>query len=157
MRFFWLLSLTAVAAFAAPTDSLTCDVSSIKVAGASLPAQKAPTEFIVYGRGAQKYICGDDRKYAHSSITTPLRDCLSPKWDFSVSTGDSKDFVVGARQAGISAPTGASDVDWLYLTNVQGTLASEIYRTNTKGGQPPASCTPGKALDVEYTALYSGG
>uniref|UniRef100_A0A0W0FRI6 Malate dehydrogenase n=1 Tax=Moniliophthora roreri TaxID=221103 RepID=A0A0W0FRI6_MONRR len=91
----------------------------------------------------------------HFFITNPVTGTgLSPKWDFSLSTGNPEDFVVGARQAGIPAPTGASDIDWLYLTNIQGTLATEIYRTNTKGGQPPASCTPGDALDVEYSALY---
>ncbi|MBL8925438.1 MAG: DUF3455 domain-containing protein [Pseudonocardia sp.] len=55
-----------------------------------------------------------------------------------------------------------NDVPWLKLTAVnppQGTggvftNVKFIQRIDTKGGQPPASCTGGAALAVNYTANY---
>ncbi|KAL0959920.1 hypothetical protein HGRIS_011585 [Hohenbuehelia grisea] len=83
---------------------------------------------------------------------------LSPKWDFTSqgsTRGNPDAFVVGARVGGLAAPTGPSDIDWLALTNVQGKLASQVYRVDTVGGQPPASCTPGSApITVKYTSKY---
>ncbi|KAF5367514.1 hypothetical protein D9758_003768 [Tetrapyrgos nigripes] len=94
----------------------------------------------------------------HYFVTNPVTGSgISPKWDFTSAAfaGNSDAFVIAARAAGITAPTGSSDVDWLFLTNVKGSLANEIYRTDTRGGQPPASCTPGSApITVKYTALY---
>jgi hypothetical protein len=78
----------------------------------------------------------------HYFITNPISGTgLSPKWDFTsnVLAGNSSAFVVGAKTGDLPAPTGPSDVDWLMLKNVQGELASQIYRTDTRGGQPPAS------------------
>ncbi|KAK7032608.1 hypothetical protein VNI00_012871 [Paramarasmius palmivorus] len=170
MNILWLLSLTAAVVSAAPTNTLACDVSHVKVAAATLPAQQAPTKYIAFGAGVQKYVCGSDGKYAsngasailfdisctynpktgdyslgrvlgrHYFITNPVTGTgLSPKWDFSLSIPSGNNFVVGAAQANIPAPTGSSDVNWLYLTPIQGSLAAEIYRTDTDGGQPPAS------------------
>lgn len=66
---------------------------------------------------------------------------ISPVWDFrGASAPDQPNaFVVAAKVAGLAAPTGPQDVDWLQLKGVTGDLASSIYRTHTKGGQPPAS------------------
>jgi Protein of unknown function (DUF3455) len=78
----------------------------------------------------------------HYFITNPISGTgLSPKWDFTSNAlaGNSSAFVVGAKTGDLPAPTGPSDVDWLMLKAVQGDLASQIYRTDTRGGQPPAS------------------
>lgn len=66
---------------------------------------------------------------------------ISPVWDFrGDATPDKPDaFVLAARVAGLKAPTGSQDVDWLQLKGVSGGLATSVYRTHTKGGQPPAS------------------
>ncbi|EEB95198.1 hypothetical protein MPER_05870, partial [Moniliophthora perniciosa FA553] len=82
---------------------------------------------------------------------------ISPKWDFTSRAfkGNTDAFVLAAKQGGALAPTGTTDVDWLYLTRVQGSLADEIYRTHTKGGPPPTFCIPGSApITVKYTSLY---
>ncbi|KZP25026.1 hypothetical protein FIBSPDRAFT_821375 [Athelia psychrophila] len=81
----------------------------------------------------------------------------SPKWDFTsnVDAGNTNAFVIGAKTGDLPAPTGASDVDWLQLKNVEGDLATTVYRTDTRGGQPPASCTAGSpAIEVKYVAKY---
>ncbi|KAG7094955.1 hypothetical protein E1B28_005756 [Marasmius oreades] len=54
----------------------------------------------------------------------------------------------------VAAPSSSSDVSWLRLTNSGGSLACEVYRMYTKGGQPPASCTLGQTVAVKYTAIY---
>jgi hypothetical protein len=47
--------------------------------------------------------------------------------------------VIAAKAGGMPAPTGAKDVDWLLLNSVQGKLATQVYRVDTRSGQPPAS------------------
>jgi hypothetical protein len=66
---------------------------------------------------------------------------ISPVWDFRGDAAPDKPdaFVLAARVAGLKAPTGSQDVDWLQLKGVSGGLATSVYRTHTKGGQPPAS------------------
>ncbi|KAJ8515026.1 hypothetical protein ONZ45_g7492 [Pleurotus djamor] len=94
----------------------------------------------------------------HFFITNPLTGVgLSPKWDFTsqgATKGNPNAFVVGARSGGIPAPTGAKDVDWLSLNGVQGGLASQVFRVDTRGGQPPASCAPGSTTSVKYASKY---
>ncbi|KAF4564706.1 hypothetical protein EYR40_010878 [Pleurotus pulmonarius] len=95
----------------------------------------------------------------HYFITNPITGSgLSPKWDFTsqgATKGNPNAFVVGARSGGVPAPTGPQDVDWLFLTGVQGQLADQIYRVDTRGGQPPATCTPGSApISVKYASKY---
>jgi hypothetical protein len=86
---------------------------------------------------------------------------ISPKWDFTSSfKGNSHAFVTAAKVSSFSSPDGSSNVDWVFLKAVQGKLAQEVYRTDTRAGQPPASCTPGSApIAVKYVAKYwlSGG
>ncbi|KAI0262544.1 hypothetical protein BC834DRAFT_828732 [Gloeopeniophorella convolvens] len=85
---------------------------------------------------------------------------LSPKFDFTSSgktAGNPNAFVVAAKAGDIPAPTGSADVDWLMLNATSGELAKQVFRVNTKGGQPPASvcCTSGSAeISVKYTAKY---
>ncbi|KAF9495004.1 hypothetical protein BDN71DRAFT_1482879 [Pleurotus eryngii] len=95
----------------------------------------------------------------HYFITNPFTGSgLSPKWDFTsqgATKGNPNAFVVGARSGGVPAPTGPQDIDWLFLTGVQGQLADQIYRVDTRGGQPPATCTPGSApISAKYASKY---
>lgn len=65
----------------------------------------------------------------------------SPKWDFTsnAEAGNPEAFVIGLKTGDLPAPTGTNDVDWVQLKEVEGELASTVYRLDTKGGQPPAS------------------
>ncbi|EEB90880.1 hypothetical protein MPER_10855 [Moniliophthora perniciosa FA553] len=165
----------------APAAIAICDVSDVKVVAGNLPAQTTPTKYyIIFGIGTQNYTCGADGAVAqlydiscfyksepgrqltdtyigeHYFVTNPVTGTgISPKWDMTKALDDPNAFVIEARSAGIPAPTGPSDVDWLYLTNVQGALATDIYRTDTRGGQPPSSCTPGsEPIAVGYSTVY---
>ena len=80
--------------------------------------------------------------------------------------------MIGAKVGDLPAPTGPSDIDWLQVKNVQGELATTLYRVDTKAGQPPSSvcthcypkksevnvgilqCTAGSTISVKYTAKY---
>lgn len=69
-------------------------------------------------------------------------DALSPEWDFTSASeaGNDNAFVVGSRTGGVHAPENpAANVDWLSLKAARGDLASQIFRVETRGGQPPAS------------------
>ncbi|KAF8205294.1 putative malate dehydrogenase [Mycena galopus ATCC 62051] len=91
----------------------------------------------------------------HYFVSSPSG--VSPVWDFSSAAlaGHSDAFVLAAKAGDIPAPTGSPNVDWLSLTNVTGNLATEVFRVNTVGGDPPASCTPGSAeIAVKYASMY---
>jgi len=95
----------------------------------------------------------------HYYTTNPITGTgVSPKWDFTSSgatTGNKDAYVVAAKASGLSAPTGSKDIDWVLLNSIQGKLASQVYRVDTRGGQPPATCTPGSSpIAVKYVALY---
>jgi hypothetical protein len=78
----------------------------------------------------------------HYFITNPITGTgLSPRWDFTSHAfrGNPNAFVVGTTVGNLAAPTGSQDINWLYLTAAQGELANEVYRTDTRLGQPPAS------------------
>ncbi|CCO35027.1 hypothetical protein BN14_09140 [Rhizoctonia solani AG-1 IB] len=76
---------------------------------------------------------------------------IAPKFDFSQ---NGNGYVVAKKIAGASSPDGTQNVDWLELQNTSGSLAKYVYRVNTQGGQPPASCTAGQTVTVPYTAKY---
>ena len=82
----------------------------------------------------------------HFFITNPLTGSgLSPKWDFTSASekGHADAFVVGAKIGDLPAPSDPTvNIDWLQLNGVQGDLASQVYRIQTQGGQPPASVRP---------------
>jgi hypothetical protein len=82
----------------------------------------------------------------HYFVPTPTTHIgISPNWDFTSSgptAGNLNAFVIAAKVASIPAPTGSNDVDWVSLTSVQGELATQVFRTDTKGGQPPALVSP---------------
>ncbi|KAH7878649.1 uncharacterized protein C8R40DRAFT_1090532 [Lentinula edodes] len=113
----------------------------------------------------------------HYFVPNPTGSGLSPKWDFTSESfaGNNAAYVIGRAVGDIPSPDGSANIDWLYLTNVQGGLAQEVYRTNTTGGQPPTEasgsfkrraqgadegtlngieCTPGSTVAVKYTSLY---
>ena len=78
----------------------------------------------------------------HYFILNPSGSGLSPKWDFTSASeaGHPDAFVIGARTGDIPAPTNpTTNVDWLSLSNAGGDLADQVFRVQTRGGQPPAS------------------
>jgi len=78
----------------------------------------------------------------HYFVVNPVTGSgISPKWDFTSEAfkGNPNAFVVGARVASMPSPQGSNNIDWLQLEGIAGSLADEIYRTDTVGGQPPAS------------------
>ena len=79
----------------------------------------------------------------HYFIVNPLTGAgLSPKWDFTSASeaGHPSAFVVGAKTGDVPAPADPeTDVDWLSLSAAQGALAQQVFRVETRGGQPPAS------------------
>ncbi|KAJ6596144.1 hypothetical protein DFH09DRAFT_905333 [Mycena vulgaris] len=95
----------------------------------------------------------------HYFVTSPSGTGLSPKWDFTSTgkfAGNSTAYVIGAKVGDIVAPTTPStNIDWLTLKNVEGGLASQIFRIDTVAGQPPTSCVAGSSpISVKYTAKY---
>ena len=71
----------------------------------------------------------------------------------------------GKKNGAIAAPAGSSmgpngkgngAVDWLHLTALQGSKGiTDVYRTYTAGGKPPATCKgQGKTIQVEYATQY---
>jgi len=94
----------------------------------------------------------------HYFVTNPFTGSgVSPVFDFRAASqkGNPNAFVLANKTGDLPAPTGAQDVDWLELTEAEGSLAKTVFRINTKAGQPPASCTPGSAeITVKYAAQY---
>jgi len=99
-----------------------------------------------------------DQLGIHYFIANPIPGGtgLSPKFDFSVASqkGNPNAFVTTKKIGDLPAPSGPSNVDWLELQNVQGQLAQYVFRVNTKGGQPPSTCTAGQSASIKYTAEY---
>lgn len=98
----------------------------------------------------------------HYFIPNPAPNAtgLSPEFDFraGVKKGDPTGFAVVKKIASSPSPAGAANVDFLALQNIGGTiggsLANNVMRLDTKGGQPPASCTPNSTIAVPYAAKY---
>jgi len=96
----------------------------------------------------------------HYFQPNPSGTGLSPVWDFraGIAEGNPNAFVLAAKIGDLPAPpspTSSQDVDWLQLKNVSGELATQIYRTDTRGGLPPTSCTPGSApISLKYVSKY---
>jgi len=91
----------------------------------------------------------------HFFISSPSG--LVPVWDYRAGAAKKNPdaFVLAAKVADVPAPTSSQDVDWLQLKSVSGWLATQIYRTDTRGGSPPTSCIPGSApISLKYVAKY---
>ncbi|CAE6450522.1 unnamed protein product [Rhizoctonia solani] len=76
---------------------------------------------------------------------------IAPKFDFGQS---GHGYVVSKKTGGAPSPDGSQNVDWLELQNTSGSLAKYVFRVDTQGGQPPASCKAGQAVNVQYTSKY---
>ncbi|EEB94098.1 hypothetical protein MPER_07151, partial [Moniliophthora perniciosa FA553] len=66
-------------------------------------------------------------------INPATASSTSPRWDFTSRLGNHDAFVTAVKANATAAPTGKQDIDWLYLTDIAGTLANEVYRTDTRG------------------------
>ena len=87
----------------------------------------------------------------HYFVPNPSGSGLSPKWDFTSASeaGNPKASVVGAKTGDIPATTDPSvNIDWLSLKPVVGELATQIYRIQTRNGQPPSSVRNSLSLDA---------
>lgn len=113
--------------------SLVTLSDSVMAAWTKAPANAAPSTALNGATGFRR----PDLLGKHY-FTTNAAGGISPRWDFTARFGPDA-FVVAAKAGGIPAPTGAQDVDWLSLTSVSGALATEVYRTDTRLGQPPKS------------------
>ena len=78
----------------------------------------------------------------HYFVPNPNGQGLGAKWDFTSQgalAGNTNAFVVAAKVNQTDAPTGPKDIAWVSLKSVTGQLAQQIYRTDTRLGQPPAT------------------
>ncbi|CAK5262097.1 unnamed protein product [Mycena citricolor] len=93
---------------------------------------------------------------SHYFVPSPTGTGISPEWDFSVPSHNTSAIVIGTKVGDIPAPNNSTaNVDWLAVNGVQGSLASQVFRIDTVGGQPPTSCAAGSAnISVKYTAKY---
>jgi len=94
---------------------------------------------------------------SHFFINATSGTGISPVWDFrgASAKGNPDAFTLAAEGATIPAPTGPQDIDWVQLKSVSGALATQIYRTDTRGGVPPSSCEVGSApITVKFTCKY---
>jgi hypothetical protein len=93
----------------------------------------------------------------HATMLGELDSCDGlARWDFSskdgIFPGNPNAFVEAAQVANLPAPTGEDDIDWLQLQRQFGGLADQVYRVDTRGGQPPATCDP--EHDTELSEKY---
>lgn len=85
----------------------------------------------------------------HYFVTNPTTGTgVSPKWDFTSSGnakffGNSNAFIVAKGKGSVAAPNATVNINWLDVVNIGGAeggeIADEVFRTDTVGGQPPAS------------------
>jgi hypothetical protein len=80
----------------------------------------------------------------HYYIANSTGTAILPKWDFTSASqsGHADAFVIGAKTGDIPAPFNpAVNVDWVSLKNAtaDGNLATQVFRVDTQGGQPPAN------------------
>jgi len=92
--------------------------------------------------------------YAHHYfVTNPLTGTgISPK--FALAANGGADFSILNKTGTINSPAGATNVAWLQLTSIQGTLAKTVFRVDTVGGQPPTTCTGTSPTSIPYAAKY---
>ncbi|KAG2041256.1 hypothetical protein BDR03DRAFT_891623 [Suillus americanus] len=93
----------------------------------------------------------------HYYVPNPVGSGLSPKWDFTssgVTAGNPNAYVIGAKTGDLPS-SNSSNIDNLMIKAVEGELASEVFRVDTNGGQPPTHCAAGDSnITVKYTAQY---
>ncbi|KAH8828751.1 hypothetical protein DL96DRAFT_1015821 [Flagelloscypha sp. PMI_526] len=84
---------------------------------------------------------------------------IVPKWDFTpvggAFHGNADATFTGKLKGSVVAPTGKQDINWLQLDVADGKLGKQVYRTDTREGQPPATCSePGSKISVKYVSNY---
>lgn len=99
------------------------------------------TQDVIQTLGNDPLVLGQHYFIANGTDPMTGNAAISPVWNFTsdAGKGNAEAFVIAAEVGDIPAPTGADDVDWLQLKNVEGELASSVYRVDTKSGQPPTS------------------
>lgn len=120
-------------------------------------ASSFTTQDVIMTLGQNPLVLGQHYFVANGTDPATCSPIIAPVWDFTsdAEKGNPEAFVLAAVEGDIPAPTGINDVDWLQLKNLKGELANTVYRVNTKGGQPPASCTPDDLLlSVKFTTKY---
>jgi len=135
------------------------DASCAAVAGAkaldALPAiaaaaaKKSPLALSFLGKTPLKL--GD-----HFFITNPVTGTgIVPRFTFAASQKAAAAFVDATKAGDIVSPLGASTaVDWLMLKNLDGSLATTVFRVQTSAGVPPTSCTGTQTVSIPYGAEY---
>lgn len=101
-----------------------------------------------------KQLRGGPFKLGDHYFITNAAGGISPTFDFTASQKNSTAFVTAAKKGAIPSPAGPSNIDWLMLSSVDGSLSQQVFRVDTKAGQPAASCTQGDTTSVPYTAMY---
>jgi len=88
------------------------------------------------------------QNFASGNTTT-----ADPTFDFRATGVGS--FSILTKTAAVASPNSTSDVAWISLNEVSGSLAKTVFRIQTAGGVAPSSCTTnGTVLDVNYSAIY---
>lgn len=89
----------------------------------------------------------------HYFVTNPTTGTgISPK--FALAANGGSVFTTLAKTGSIHSPTSTANVDWLQLNSIAGTLATTVFRVDTKAGQPPTTCTGTSATSIPYAAKY---
>ncbi|KAL7942978.1 hypothetical protein V8C42DRAFT_330976 [Trichoderma barbatum] len=91
-----------------------------------------------------------------SDSTTPFFNMDTPALDIGT-VPCAKNSSAPAPSTGAPGPRGESAVPWLRLTAKDGVTGSikEVFRVNTAGGSPPATCQGQPAsIQVQYSAVY---
>ena len=81
---------------------------------------------------------------------------LVPVFDFSSTgqdNGNSSANFFGEKAEDVPSPDGPQNVVWLQINSVSGELASIVYRVYTVQGQPPATVSSSRPLDL--LAMYN--
>lgn len=93
----------------------------------------------------------------HYYVPNPVGSGLSPKWDFTSSgatAGNPNAYVIGVKIGDLPS-SDSNNIDNLMVKAVEGELASEVFRVETNGGQPPTQCAAGDSnITIKYTAQY---
>lgn len=82
---------------------------------------------------------------------------LTPVFDFSSTggnNGDSNAIFFGAKNQDVPSPDGPNNVDWLQINQVPPDgLTTIVYRVYTVEGQPPASVSSSRSLDLSSCSI----
>lgn len=94
----------------------------------------------------------------HIYVPSPTGSGLSPKWDFTSSggtAGNPNAYAIGVKNGDLPSANPTVNIDDVSLKVIKGDLASQIFRVQNNGGQPPAECNAQSSnVTVKYTAQY---